>query len=641
MTHATHQQDARPHPASPPAPGQAAPPSGVLDRWGPPALIALAAAVFIAIHLYGIASPFYYGHYGFHGGEHATWARGTLRFHTIYPVNMPGWAPPLARNYYIHHPVLPPQLTVLAFLVLGEHEYSIRIFAMLAPLVSLALVAALVWRWFGRFQAGFAALTFAIVPINVWYGSHMDHGFPSIAFLLGFLWFYLDWLETGRWRAAIFALVLQALAGFCEWSPYVAFPLLFAHTLWLALRRRGRFVTFAALQPLAVVVPLGVHVALVWRAGLWADWAAAYHTRTASIPYGAFARRMGEYGGTLYGWVLIVVTAAWVGLTLARLATGRARPRDLIGGTFLFALVVYAHTFHDAIITHAYRQLYGNVAATLAATEVVDTFVALVAARVAAGARPRALVRAAAVVGAVILLVPTARLARAGMLESRAHGGIPGWTVFNPELDKAVLARHVHEVTHPGDTIYFHASYSYPPPHRKDCAFYYDKDLRERFPLAGLERLTPAERARAVVVLAPGALGHDEAAVYARLALQHPVFRVGAWAMLDLREARARYELVRMAPPAPGARSGFRVYLDGPYPWPQLVADPEAAEAERAVLEANAGQAAAVPPAAAGVGARDVPAPAAGPRPATVPARPLPVRPAPSRSRRVSAPGGR
>jgi dolichyl-phosphate-mannose-protein mannosyltransferase len=634
VNRASRQPGARPLPAPPRAPGPPAAPSDILDRWGPPALIALAAAVFIAIHLYGIASPFYYGHYGFHGGEHATWARGTLRFHTIYPVNVPGWAPPLARNYYIHHPVLPPQLTVLAFLLLGEHEYSIRIFAMLAPLVSLGLVAALVWRWFGRFQAGFAAVTFAIVPINVWYGSHMDHGFPSIAFLLGFLWFYLDWIETGRWRAATLALVLQALAGFCEWSPYVAFPLLFAHALWLALRRRGRFVTFAALQPLAVVVPLGVHVALVWRAGLWADWVTAYHTRTASIPFGAFVRRMGEYGGTLYGSVLIVATAAWAVLTLARLATGRARARDLIGGTFLFALVVYAQTFHDAIVTHAYRQLYGNVAATLAATELVDTFVALVAARVAAQARPRVIVRAAAVVAAAILFVPTARLARAGMLESRAHGGIPGWTVFNPELDKAVLARHVHDVTRPGDTVYFHGSYPYPPPHRKDCAFYYDKDLRERFPLAEVERLTPAQRARGVLVLAPGALGPAEVAVYARLALQHPVFRVGAWAMVDLREAQARYELVRMMPPAPEGRGAFRAYLDGPYPWPQLVPDPQAAQAERVALEAMAGGAAggAPPPSA-------VPAPVAGPSPAMAPARAVLERDAPSR--RLSGPGER
>lgn len=564
------------------------PPAGALERWAPPLLIALAFMVFISIHLYGIAAPFYYGHYGFHGGEYATWARGTLRFHTIYPVNVPGWAPPLARNYYIHHPVLPHQIAVLGFLVLGEHEYAIRIAAMLAPLASLGLIAAMVWRWMGRFHAGFAALLFAIVPVNVWYGSHIDQGFPSIACLLGFMWFYLDWIETSRWRSGALALALQASAGFFEWSPYFAFPLLFAHSLWMALRRRGRYATFAALHPLAVIVPLGFHVLLVRRAGLWDDWITAYHTRATSIPYRTFVARMGEYGDTLYGRVLIVVTAVWAVIVVARVATKRARARDLIGGTFLFALLVYAHTLREAIVTHAYRQLYGNVAATLAATDLLDTFVALLAARVAVASRPRALARAAAVVGAAILLVPTARVARAGMLESRAHGGIPGWTVFNPELDKAVLARHVHEVTIPGDTIYFHASYPYPPPHRKDCAFYYDKDLRERFPLAALERLTPAERARAVLVLAPGALGPAEAATYARLALQHPVFRVGGWAMVDLRDARARYELVRMGP-APSGRSSFRAYLDGPYPWPQLVPDPEAAAIERAALEATLG----------------------------------------------------
>src|SRR6188474_2716368 len=81
-----------------------------LDRIGPPLLIAFAFLMFVAIHLYGLTSPFYYGHYGFHGGEYATWARGTLRFHTIYPVNVPGYALPSPGNYYIHHPVMPHQL---------------------------------------------------------------------------------------------------------------------------------------------------------------------------------------------------------------------------------------------------------------------------------------------------------------------------------------------------------------------------------------------------------------------------------------------------------------------------------------------------------------------------------------------------
>ena len=65
--------------------------------------------------------------------------------------------------------------------------------------------------------------------------------------------------------------------------------------------------------------------------------------------------------------------------------------------------------------------------------------------------------------------------------------------------------------------------------------------------------------------------------------------------MLDLRDAQARYELVRMAPARRG-RSSFRAYLEGPYPWPQLVPDPEAAAVEGAALRASAGGGAVVLP---------------------------------------------
>ena len=557
---------------------------GTLDRWGPPAIVALAFALFWAIHLYGFTAPFSYGHYGFHGGEYATGARGTLRFHTIYPVNVPGYRPLGPQSYYIHHPVLPHQLVVLAFLLLGEHEYSIRLAAMLSPLVSLGFLTAIAWRWIGRWQGAFAALMFVLVPINVWYGSHIDQGFPSIACLLVALWFYLRWLGSGSWRHAAGALAFEAAAGLFEWSPYLAFFVPFVHAVVTAFRRRGRYAVFAALHPLTVVLPLGFHVYLVRRAGLWGDLMAAYQVRTGSPPYGTFVRRMDAYGTTLYGRVLIVSVAIWALMLLVRLVRGRARPRDLVGATFAFALVSYAHIFKDAIVTHAYRQLYGNVVATVAATELFDVVVTLARRARAIGLVPKVGATAAALAGALALLLPTAALARAGLIESRAHGGIPGWTSFNPELDKAVLARRVHDITRPGDVVYFHPTYPYPPPHRKDCAFYYDKDLREQFAVRALMVMTAAELSHAVMVLSPRLLGGEELLTYARLARSHPVVRVGVFAILDLRDDHPRYEVLKLGPPA-SDRSALRRYTDGPYPWPTLLPDPATATFETAELE--------------------------------------------------------
>ncbi|MEO5769025.1 MAG: glycosyltransferase family 39 protein, partial [Polyangia bacterium] len=208
-------------------------------------MVLVAVLLFWGAALYGIRSPFYYGHYGYHGGSYATWARGTLRHHTLLPVNEPGFAPPRPGTYYIHHPVLTHQLVTLTFLLFGEHEWSIRLAGLLPAFASLLLVAAIAWRYLGPLAGAVAALTFAVVPVNIWYSVNIDQGFPSIACLLAFFWFYLRWLETGRWSVAWAALAFQALAGGFEWSPYFAFPAVFAHVAWTAFRRRGRYLSFA------------------------------------------------------------------------------------------------------------------------------------------------------------------------------------------------------------------------------------------------------------------------------------------------------------------------------------------------------------------------------------------------------------
>ena len=184
---------------------------------------------------------------------------------------------PQGRGPYIHHPVLPHEFVTLTFLLFGEHEWSVRLAALIPSFASLLILTAMAWRDLGPVAGAVAALVFAIVPVNVWYSVNMDQGFPSIACLLGFFFFYRRWLvaptdDRTAWRAGLAALVFEALAGGFEWSPYFAFPAIFAHVIWTAARRRGRFVRFACLHPLTVIVPLATHVFLVWRINMLDDW---------------------------------------------------------------------------------------------------------------------------------------------------------------------------------------------------------------------------------------------------------------------------------------------------------------------------------------------------------------------------------
>ncbi|MEP6654025.1 MAG: glycosyltransferase family 39 protein [Myxococcales bacterium] len=560
------------------------------------AAVLVAVLLFWGAALYGIKSPFYYGHYGYHGGSYATWARGTLRHHTLLPVNEPGFAPPRPGTYYIHHPVLTHQLVTLTFLLFGEHEWSIRLAGLLPAFASLLLVAAIAWRYLGPLAGAVAALTFAVVPVNIWYSVNIDQGFPSIACLLAFFWFYLRWLETGRWSVAWAALAFQALAGGFEWSPYFAFPAVFAHVAWTAFRRRGRYLSFAWLHPLVVIVPLGAHVFAVRAAGMTSDFLMAYSTRAAAVGYRPFVRSMAMYGETLFGRVLLVVMFLWLTLTTVRVVHGRGRPVDLVGLTFAFALIAYVHVFKNAVITHAYRQLYGNVWAALAAADLVARFGRLAQALAATRTWPRPITArrlglGVGLAGAASVLLATAPLAWAGLHESRAHGGIPGWKVFNPDLRQSVFAREVNRVTRPGDVVYFHFTFPSPPPSRMDWAFYYDRDLARGAVLRVLQALPPDKQRRAVVILVPGTLSGDERLAYAELARQHPIWQVNDLALLDLRSQQAvpdlRAYVISPEPLAARKATGALTrWLDGPYPWPRLVPDPQRAVAEQRQMQA-------------------------------------------------------
>jgi hypothetical protein len=513
-----------------------------------------------------------------------------LRHHTLYPINEPGFATPNPQTYYIHHPMLTHQLVTFTFLVFGEHEWSVRLAALIPSTLSLLLVAAIAWRNRGPLAGGAAALVFAFVPVNIWYGSHIDQGFPSIACLLAFFWFYLRWLQGARWPSALAALAFEALAGCFEWSPYFAFPVIFAHALWTGWRRGGRFRTFVLVHPLvAVVLPLGVHFWAVWRVGLLDDLLAAYRNRTAEISYRAFIDRMEEYAITLYGRVLMVAMVLWLCLALGRLISRRGRAADLVGLTFAFALISYMHVFKTAVVTHAYRQLYGNVWAALSVGDLVMQGGTLLRRKwpLRAGTS-EGLGMAASLAVLALVTATTLPTSWAGLMESRLHGGVPGWKVFDPDLRQTAFASAIEGMTTQQDVLYYYPSFTWTPPHRMDWAFYYDRDPRRGRNLRSLTMLSPGERQHAVAIFFESELWGDERKAFAELAARHPVFQVGDLAALDLRIEGARISAYRLAPPSTVGRGILRQWLDGPYPFPRLLPDP--ALQNRVAAQVNEGR---------------------------------------------------
>jgi 4-amino-4-deoxy-L-arabinose transferase-like glycosyltransferase len=402
-------------------------------------LISSGLALFVS-GLYGIASPFVAGHYGYHGGEYSTRARNTMRHGSILPVNVPTFYPPKPEQYYLHHPVLTHQLVTLTMTLLGDHEYSVRAAGLLACFACFLLLARLIWVHWGPLQAALAAATFVIVPINVWFANHIDVGYPSIAALLAFFACYLRWLQVERWRYAAGALFFAALAGFFEWSPYLAAVPIFLHALWTGMARRGRFLRFVPLYALAVVLPLAVHALIVWKTGHVAEMVESYGVRTAGGLNQDFYRLSYEHGVAMFGEPLLVAGGLWLLLLIGRLVSGRARARDLIGVSFTFALLLYIHIFRQGVLIHAYRYLYGGIVCAIAVCDLTETLSGAASSRVRRPIGTFA-VRATVAVGVVgAILGSTFRPARSAWLESRLKGGSPFLVPYNPETAKIPFA---------------------------------------------------------------------------------------------------------------------------------------------------------------------------------------------------------
>jgi 4-amino-4-deoxy-L-arabinose transferase-like glycosyltransferase len=106
---------------------------------------------------FGIAGPYLWGHFGYHGATYVLRARMTLRFHLLTPATWPGFVvPPLPQSFYFHHPIGYHHILVPFLWLFGDHEWVARAVAAGGGLLCLggsvrADEAAL---WCARWSAG-------------------------------------------------------------------------------------------------------------------------------------------------------------------------------------------------------------------------------------------------------------------------------------------------------------------------------------------------------------------------------------------------------------------------------------------------------------------------------------------------------
>ena len=538
--------------------------------WGRVALVVLGAFLFLAAALYGFGGPYTYGHYGYHAGEFSTRARHTLRHGSILPGNVPGATPPTPGSYYLHHPILTTQVVTFTFALFGDHETSVRLAGLLTSAATLLALAFLIRRLHGATLAALSVLLFALTPFNVWYADHIDTGYPGLALVLLSLLAYDRWLERGRWVDGVVSLAAVSLGGCFDWDPFLFAVPWGVHVAAVAWSRRGRYLAFLPCLALALLIPLAVQALAVSAAHQWGDLMGAYYTRAAAMSFRSFLPVMAVYGRDLFGYPLLACCAAGFLLALARVVRGAWHgqvsdaldTRALALVSLVVVMALHLAIFRIEVVTHAYRLIYFAPAVVLGAVETVTAVVALAGAwRGPRGARALGAGLSAAL---VLATLPTAWR---GLLESRAHGGIPNWRAMDPNLPRAVVARELRDRSRLGDRLYLHGSFSF----RMEIGFYLDRDFVPAT-VATVAALPAPERRRALFVFAPGALSQRERPIVEELAAHHPYTRIGPYAIIDLRtegEQTTAYSLT-----SPGPRTAWQAYWQGPYPWPVLTPEP-------------------------------------------------------------------
>ena len=513
--------------------------------------------------LFGLDAPLAFGHHGYHVGEYVTRARHTLRHASILPQNLPGWNQPPLENLYLHHPILTHQLVTLTVAVLGETLYAVRLAALLYTLSAFFALVWLVWRCAGPWASAVAGVVFAVVPIHVWFGTHIDPGFGGLACLLLFLVAYFRFLDTGTFRAAGSSLALASLAGFFEWSPYLAAAPIFVHMLWSA-RRGGRFAVYPLLYGVCVSWPLAFHAALVVLTHHLPEMKESYANRTVLPAFSTLLMNLRGFSDDLFGRPLVLATGLYVLTRPVGWLFRRGSRLDLVGMTLLFTLGLYVRLFAIGVTIHQYRLLYGGtlVAVAVAGLSVDASALGL---RILSFLRlrrvwPRLMTPGVALGSVGLVLISTLGLSLRGLYFSRLTGGGVGQRRADPQLSRIEFVVAARELSQRGDVAYVHHSFHL----RKELYYYLDRDIGFWPSLGAAKTLSPAALARALVLCTPRAMTPAERVLFDGLAAKHPVHFVDDFAILDLREERAALTVSKTAPPMQ-RRSPWRRYFEGPH----------------------------------------------------------------------------
>ncbi|MGZ3476694.1 MAG: ArnT family glycosyltransferase, partial [Polyangiales bacterium] len=471
--------------------------------------------------LYGIASPWQWGHNGFNGAAFCQAARNTLRFHVIgQALYYTGLTAPAPGTLYTHHPQMLHLHLIVLFKLLGQQPWIGRLIPATYSILTLFLIHRIALRWWDRVTALVAIALYAFTPLHTIFANMIDHEQGAIFWTLLSVWAYLRWREEEKRKHFVLCLIAISCGAQFDWPPYYVAFFIAVHAFVTGLLR-GRPITkwrrewtFVLVFSAVVLVNFGGFFAWIYRQrGTLSEMGQAYSHRTG-VARGYLASQYQRLID-LHGPAVLWITILWIPLLVVRLRDREAKERDLIPGCFLAAQVVHSLLFRNAGSIHSYWTYWLGVATALGGADVaVSAFRALN--RWLANQPKARIARIALVVTAVGLVLFQVRYAYA-RLRWGFRNGTAAYFSPTPDIRTEVrMAKLLAERYPRKETYYlFHESVNA----RIEVHWYHDTPFEQRSVLAPI----PSDYAFAKhLVLVADIHNVGERALLWKLVREHP-----------------------------------------------------------------------------------------------------------------------
>lgn len=172
------------------------------------------------------------------------------------PVANSGYVSSDEFEFYYHYPPLLVWLVSVSYFIFGVHEWAARLVPLIFSLFSLGLIYEFARYLFSKKVALLALLFGAIIPMETYYGAHVDvYCTLSVFFPLLAIYGYARWLEDYRLRNFVICTIGIFLGCMTSWNTYFIVPLILAHSYFFNLHeRKKQFYRLLILPGVAITI---------------------------------------------------------------------------------------------------------------------------------------------------------------------------------------------------------------------------------------------------------------------------------------------------------------------------------------------------------------------------------------------------